>query len=157
MTHDAGKTCALTDFSVLEALLQTPSEAIVASNADGRIVFWNPGATRIFGFDAAEAVGQSLDLIIPEKLRARHWQGYRHVMETGQSRYGEGDLLSVPALTKDGRRISVEFTIVMLRDEHGTPIGMASIMRDSTAHFEEMKSLRRRIAELESAAGHRTF
>src|SRR5688572_3110305 len=107
MTHDAGKTCALTDFSLLEALLQTPSEAIVVSNADGRIVFWNPGATRIFGFDAAEAVGQSLDLIIPEKLRARHWQGYRHVMETGRSRYGEGDLLSVPALTKDGRRISV--------------------------------------------------
>jgi PAS domain-containing protein len=133
MTHDAGKTCPLTEFSLLEALLQTPSEAIVASNADGRIVFWNPGATRIFGFDAAEAVGQSLDLIIPEKLRARHWQGYRHVMETGQ------------------------FTIVMLRDEHGTPIGMASIMRDSTARFEEMKSLRRRIAELESAAGHRTF
>jgi PAS domain S-box-containing protein len=115
-------------------------------------VFWNPGAIRIFGFDAVEAVGQSLDLIIPEKLRARHWQGYGHVMATGHSRYGEGDLLSVPALTKDGRRISVEFTIVMLRDEHGTAIGMASIMRDSTTRFEEMKSLRRKIRELESAA-----
>ena len=152
MTHDAGNTHALTGSPLLEALLQTPSEAIVASNADGRIVFWNPGATRIFGFDAAEAVGQSLDMIIPEKLRARHWQGYRHVMETGQSRYGEGDLLSVPALTKDGRRISVEFTIVMLRDEHGNAIGMASIMRDSTAHFEEIKSLKRKIAEFEHGA-----
>jgi PAS domain S-box-containing protein len=152
MTHDAENTRALTGSSLLEALLQTSSDAIVVSDAEGRIVFWNPGAARIFGFDAVEAVGQSLDLIIPERLRARHWQGYRHVMATGHSRYGEGDLLSVPALTKDGRRISVEFTIVMLRDEHGIAVGMASIMRDSTKHFEELKSLRRRIAELESAA-----
>ena len=152
MTHDAENTRALTGSSLLDALLQTSSDAIVVSDAEDRIVFWNPGAARIFGFDAVEAVGQSLDLIIPEKLRARHWQGYRHVMVTGHSRYGEGDLLSVPALIKDGRRISVEFTIVMLRDERGTAAGMASIMRDSTARFEEMKSLRRRIAELESAA-----
>ena len=145
-------TGSLANSTLLEAILQTSSEAIIASDAEGRVLFWNPGATRIFGFDAAEALGQSLDLIIPEKLRARHWQGYRHVMDTGQSRYGEGDLLSVPALTKDGRRISVEFTIVMLHDDHGIVIGMASIMRDSTARFEEMKSLRRRIAELESGA-----
>lgn len=152
MVHDAEKTGSLADSTLLEAILQTSSEAIIASDADGRVLFWNPGATRIFGFDAEEAVGQSLDLIIPEKLRARHWQGYRHVMDTGQSRYGEGDLLSVPAVTKDGRRISVEFTIVMLRDDHGTAIGMASIMRDTTARFEEMKSLRRKIAALEGAA-----
>ena len=152
MTHDAGKATSLTNSATLEALLQTSSDAIVVSDAEGRIVFWNPGAACIFGFDPVEAVDQSLDLIIPEKLRARHWQGYRHVMATGHSRYGEGELLSVPALTKDGRRISVEFTIVMLRDEDGTAAGMASIMRDSTARFEEMKSLRRRIAELESAA-----
>jgi PAS domain S-box-containing protein len=152
MTHDAGKSGSLTDSSLLNAILQSSSEAIMASDVDGKIMFWNPGATRIFGFDATEALGQSLDLIIPEKLRARHWQGYRHVMATGHSRYSEGDLLSVPALTKDGRRISVEFTIAILRDDQGNMIGMASVMRDSTARFEEMKSLRRRIAELENAA-----
>ena len=75
MTHDAENTRALTGSSLLDALLQTSSDAIVVSDAEGRIVFWNPGAARIFGFDAVEAVGQSLDLIIPEKLRARHWQG----------------------------------------------------------------------------------
>jgi PAS domain S-box-containing protein len=157
MKHDAGKSGSLTgssllNSSLLNGILQSSSEAIMASDVEGKILFWNPGATRIFGFDATEALGQSLDLIIPEKLRARHWQGYHHVMATGQSRYSEGDLLSVPALTKDGRRISVEFTIVVLRDDHGTLIGMASIMRDSTARFEEMKSLRRRIAALENAA-----
>jgi nitric oxide dioxygenase len=80
MTHDAENTRALTGSSLLDALLQTSSDAIVVSDAEGRIVFWNPGAARIFGFDDVEAVGQSLDLIIPEKLRARHWQGYRPVM-----------------------------------------------------------------------------
>jgi PAS domain S-box-containing protein len=152
MTHDTGKSGSLTDSSLLNAILQSSSEAIMASDVEGKIMFWNPGATRIFGFDATEAMGQSLDLIIPEKLRARHWQGYRHVMATGHSRYSEGDLLSVPALTKDKRRISVEFTIAILRDDQGNMIGMASVMRDSTARFEEMKSLRRRIAELENAA-----
>jgi PAS domain S-box-containing protein len=152
MTHDTGKSGSLTDSSLLNAILQSSSEAIMASDVEGKIMFWNPGATRIFGFDATEALGQSLDLIIPERLRARHWQGYRHVMATGHSRYSEGDLLSVPALTKDGRRISVEFTIAILRDDQGNMIGMASVMRDSTARFEEMKSLRRRIAELENAA-----
>jgi PAS domain S-box-containing protein len=152
MTHDAGKSGSLTDSPLLNAILQSSSEAIMASDVEGKIMFWNPGATRIFGFDATEALGQSLDLIIPERLRARHWQGYRHVMATGHSRYSEGDLLSVPALTKDKRRISVEFTIAILRDDQGNMIGMASVMRDSTARFEEMKSLRRRIAELENAA-----
>jgi PAS domain S-box-containing protein len=157
MKHDAGKSGSLTDSSLLNSsllngILQSSSEAIMASDVEGKILFWNPGATRIFGFDATEALGQSLDLIIPEKLRARHWQGYRHVMATGHSRYSEGDLLSVPALTKDKRRISVEFTIAILRDDQGNMIGMASVMRDSTARFEEMKSLRRRIAELENAA-----
>jgi PAS domain S-box-containing protein len=86
MMHDAGNTHALIGSFLLEALLQTSSDAIVVSDAEGRILFWNPGAIRIFGFDAVEAVGQSLDLIIPEKLRARHWQGYGHVMATGHSR-----------------------------------------------------------------------
>ena len=158
MKHDAGKSGSLAEFfllnsSLLNGILQSSSEAIMASDVKkGRILFWNPGATRIFGFDATEALGQSLDLIIPEKLRARHWQGYRHVMETGQSRYSEGDLLSVPALTKDGRRISVEFTIAILRDDHGNMIGMASVMRDSTARFDEMKSLRRGRTEWENTA-----
>ena len=86
-----------------EALLHSASDAIIATDRDGHITFWNPGAERIFGFTAAEAIGQSLDLIIPENLRARHWSGFRHTMATGTSRYGHGDLLSVPGLTKDGR------------------------------------------------------
>jgi len=137
--------------AVGEAVLGGASDAVVATDREGRITFWNPGAVRIFGFSAEEAVGQSLDLIIPESLRARHWAGYRHVMETGSSRYGHGDLLSVPALTKDGRRISVEFTIVMLHDARQQVAGTAAVMRDVTKRFEELKELRRRLAQAEQA------
>ena len=129
-----------------QALLTSSSDAIVATDREGHITFWNPGAERIFGFAANEAVGQSLDLIIPENLRARHWEGFHHVMKTGVSRYGDGDLLSVPGLTKGGRRISVEFTIAMLRDETGVA-GTVAVMRDVTKRFEELRELRRKLAE----------
>ena len=128
------------------ALLASTSDAIVATDREGHITFWNPGAERIFGFAANEAAGKSLDLIIPENLRARHWEGFHHVMKTGVSRYGNGDLLSVPGLAKDGRRISVEFTIVMLRD--GADVtGTVAVMRDVTKRFEEVRELRRKLAE----------
>jgi PAS domain S-box-containing protein len=130
-----------------EAILGTVSDAIIATDADGLISFWNPGAARIFGFTAEEAVGRSLDLIIPANLRARHWMGYNRVMATGESHYGQGDLLSVPGLTKDGRRISVEFTIVLLHDGERKPVGIAAILRDVTKHFEKTRELKRQLAK----------
>jgi PAS domain S-box-containing protein len=121
---------------------------VIATDRDGLIQIWNPGAERIFGHRADEAVGQSLDLIIPERLRARHWEGYRQVIDTGESRYGHGDLLSVPSMRKDGTRISVEFTLVPLKDEAGRMTGMAAVMRDVTGRFEELKGLRRKLADV---------
>jgi PAS domain S-box-containing protein len=124
------------------AVLFTQSDAIIAADRDGVIHFWNPGAERIFGYSRDEAVGRSLDIIIPERLRQRHWSGYHATMQTGQSRYGTGDLLSVPAMRKDGNTISVEFTIVLLKS--GAAIeGIAAIMRDVTPRFEEMRRLRK--------------
>jgi PAS domain S-box-containing protein len=131
---------------IAEALLASGADAIVATDRDGIIRHWNPGAERIFGHSAAEAVGKSLDLIIPENLRARHWEGYHHVMRTGRSRYGEGDLLAVPGLRKDGTRVSLEFTVAMIRDAAGEMAGIAAILRDVTARFDEMKALRKRAA-----------
>ena len=133
--------------ALAEAVLSTASDAIIATDRDGKITFWNPGATRIFGFTRDEAMGQSLDIIIPENLRARHWDGYHRTMATGESRYGEADLLAVPGLRKDGRRVSVEFTIVMLKDEHGNVTGTAAILRDVTRQFEELRKLRRQLAD----------
>jgi PAS domain S-box-containing protein len=138
----------VTNFSDLLArsLLLTRADAIIAADRDGIIRFWNPGAERIFGHVENDAVGRSLDLIIPERLRQRHWDGYRRTMESGKSRYGEGDLLSVPALHKNGSTISVEFTVIPLTDASGKMIGMAAIMRDVTKRFEEMRALKRKLA-----------
>ncbi len=134
-----------------EAILSTPSDAIVAADHDGIIRFWNPGAQRLFGYSADEAIGKTLDLIVPERLRERHWDGYRRVMATGKSRYGVADVLSVPGLRKDGTTISVEFTVTLLLSE-GRPVGIAAIMRDVSSRFEEMRALKRRLAELTKSA-----
>jgi PAS domain S-box-containing protein len=137
---------------IAESLLRTRSEAIIAADREGVICFWNPGAERIFGHAAADAIGRSLDLIIPERLRDRHWDGYRGTMATGRSRYGEGDVLSVPALHKSGATISIEFTVLPLRDNSGAIVAIVAIMRDVTKRFEEIRQLKGRLAE-SSASG----
>jgi PAS domain S-box-containing protein len=129
-----------------ERLVSGMSDAIVYADAEGVIRIWNRAASRIFGFPEAEALGRSLDIIIPENLRERHWRGYRATMRTGQSRYGDGQILSVPAVRKDGTRVSVEFTIVPFTDDGGQMIGIAAIMRDATARCEELRALRRQLA-----------
>jgi PAS domain S-box-containing protein len=130
-----------------EAILTTSADAILATDPHGIIRFWNPGAVRIFGYAAEEATGSSLDLIIPERVRQRHWEGYRRVVATGVTRYGAGDVLAVPALAKDGRQISVEFTILLLRDANREIAGMAAILRDVTPRYEETRRLKRQLAE----------
>ncbi len=129
------------------ALVTAMSDAVVYADADGAIRWWNGGAERMFGYSSEEAMGQTLDLIIPENLRARHWEGYYHTMETGETRYDGGALLSVPAIRKDGSRISVEFTIVPFRDDGGRMTAMAAVMRDVTKQFEEMRTLRKQVAQ----------
>jgi PAS domain S-box-containing protein len=133
---------------VARALLASQGDGIMAVNASGEITLWSPACERIFGFTAAEAVGGSLEMIIPENQRERHWTGFDKTMETGETKFGGGDLLSVPALTKDGRRISAEFTIALLLGEDGKPVGMVSIVRDASKAFDERRILRRRVAEL---------
>ena len=129
-----------------DTILNTTSDAILATDREGVIRFWNRGAARIFGFTAEQAIGASLDLIIPERLRKRHWDGYERVMATGETRFGAGDVLAVPAIAKGGRQISVEFTIILLQDSEQRVSGMAAILRDVTARFEELRRLKRELA-----------
>ena len=136
-----------------DRLVSGMSDAIIYADAEGVIRRWNRGATRIFGFAEEEALGRYLDIIIPESLRARHWQGFRGTMRTGESRYGDGQVLSVPAVRKDGARISVEFTIVPFISDSGQMIGIAAIMRDTTTRFEELRALRRQLTVHPAATG----
>ena len=133
----------------LPSLVQAAGDAIIAADTDGKILLWNPAAERIFGFTAEDALGHSLDLIIPERLRHRHWEGYQRVMRTGQSRYGT-EVLRVPALHKDGRALSIAFTVALLHAGDGGIQAIAAIVRDETTRWEEERALRRRLAELEA-------
>lgn len=141
------------------AVVAAAPDAIIASDASGRVTLWNPGAERIFGWTAEEALGQTLDMITPERQRKRHWEGYERSMATGQTKYGTS-LLRVPALHKDGRTLSIAFTIAMIfTDDH--KVGqVVAIIRDETQRWQDERALRTRIAELEAqlagAAGDKT-
>lgn len=126
--------------------------AILFADRDGKIRLWNAGAEAMFGYTAAEALGQSLDLIVPEKQRPRHWEGWERVMATGVTKYGR-DPLAVPASRKDGSRISIEFYVVLLRGPGGELMGVAALVQDVTARFQQQKELRARLAALEAKAG----
>jgi PAS domain S-box-containing protein len=137
--------------TLADAILSMNCDAIIAADKEGIICFWNPGAERIFGYVSDVAIGQSLDIIIPERLRKRHWDGYHHVINSGESRYGHSDILAVPGITKDGAGVSIEFTIVPLRDRTHQLIGLAAIMRDVTKRFEEMRALKQMLADATKA------
>ena len=130
-------------------IVKHAADAVLSCDNDGVIRMWNEGAERIFGWGAGEAVGKSLDIIVPERLRQRHWDGWNHALATGTSRYGAGELLAVPAIRKDGSTLSIEFTIVMLHDGAGKVSGVAAIIRDVTARWQKEKELRQRLKELE--------
>lgn len=134
-----------------EQLVRGMGDAVVVSDAQGAIVVWNAAATRLFGFSEEEALGRPLDLIIPDRLRGRHNEGYAKTVETGITRYGTS-LLKVPALHKDGRQLSIAFTVALLTGAQGEVQGVAAVIRDDTARFNEDRAMRRRIAELEQAA-----
>ncbi len=129
-------------------IVENARDAMIYSDREGLIRLWNAGAERMFGYSRPEALGRSLDLIIPESLRSRHWEGYHKVMAAGTSRY-ESDLLAVPALKKDGGRISVEFTLVPVQDEEGRLQGIAAIIRDVTERWNREKATRQRLTQLE--------
>ena len=138
---------------LIERLAIDSPDAVVFADAAGKIRFWNPSAARIFGFEQSEALGRTLDLIVPERQRARHWEGYDRVMAGGASRYGVGDVLAVPAMRKDGNRISIEFTVLPVRDAMGAMLGIAAFLRDITPRFEELRALRRELAALKARPG----
>jgi PAS domain S-box-containing protein len=142
----------VTDAWLARAVVTESAEAIVVTDPDGIILLWNNGAARIFGFSAADVVGQSLDVIIPEKLRARHWKGYQQTMLTGYTRYGD-KLLSVPALHRDGHRLSIEFSVALLRDEADQIVGISAIMREVSERREAEKALRAKLSELQLRVG----
>ncbi len=138
----------------LKGLVGAMGDAVVVCDSKGLVIVWNPAAERIFGFTEPEAMGQRMDMIVPERLRKRHWEGYDKSMETGKTRYAH-DVLRVPAVDKAGRSLSIAFTVFMLFDADGKVTACGSVIRDETERFTEERALRKRLVELEAqvAAG----
>lgn len=140
------------DDPTLAKLVRRLADPVIVADSDGIIVFWNDAAERVFGWTAAHATGKSLDLIIPDRQRHAHWQGYHRVMATGQTRYHH-DLLRVPALHADGERRSIAFTVTLLTDTGGAVTGIAAVVRDETQRWAEERSLRAELTRYRAAAG----
>jgi PAS domain S-box-containing protein len=134
---------------IYRQIIENSQDAILFADREGIIELWNSGAEAIFGYTKEEVRGKSLDLIVPEKLRQRHWDGYQKVMKTGKTRYGK-ELLKVPAIRKDGTSISVEFTIMLVRNLQNEIIGTAAIIRDVTERWKQEKELKQKLKLLES-------
>ena len=152
MTETGSRIAGVTEEWLAAAVVKESADAIVVTDPAGIIRLWNDGAARIFGFAAAEVMGQSLDVIIPEKLRERHWKGYFQTMATGYTRYGD-KLLSVPGTHRDGQRLSIEFSVALLRDDAGQIVGISAIMREVSERRNAERALRAKITELENRAG----
>ena len=135
-----------------QQIVRENSDAIMFADREGTIRLWNKGAEAMFGYSAAEAEGKSLDLIIPENLRGRHWEGYHKVMASGVTRYGT-ELLSAPGICKDGKRLSLEFSMVIVRDANDAVQGTGAIIRDVTARWQKEKAMKERIKALEEMRG----
>jgi len=132
-------------------LAEAIGDSLIVCDAAGIITFWNAASTRIFGFTEADAIGQSLDLIIPQRQQQRHWDGYHKTMATGETRYG-ADVLRVPAVHKEGKPLSIAFTVALLHDADGNVSAIAAVVRDDTARWAEDRALKARVRELEAAA-----
>jgi PAS domain S-box-containing protein len=134
-----------------QKIVEESQIAILYADREGRIRLWNSGAEAMFGYPPEEVLGQSMDMIIPERQRDRHWEGWARVMETGVTRYGR-DVLAVPATRKDGSRISIEFNILLLRAPSGEVLGAAATIQDVTKRWQQQKELKSRLAALEAKA-----
>lgn len=132
-----------------QQLAHALGDGLIVCDAAGAITFWNAAATRIFGFSESEAIGQSLDLIIPQRQRERHWDGYHKTMATGETRYGS-EVLRVPALHKEDKALSIAFTVSLLHGPGGEVSSIVAVVRDETERWSMERKLRARVAQLET-------
>lgn len=130
------------------SLVDQGPDAIIFADRDGTIRVWNAAAERIFGFTASDAVGQNLDIIIPEAFRERHWAGFARALADKRTKY-EGQALPTRALTAKGDTIYVELSFAIVIGEDGEAAGALAHARDITQRFEDDRMRRRRMAELE--------
>lgn len=140
----------MAESDLCRALVEHMADALIFADRDGLIRWWNPGAEAVFGYAANEVIGKNLDIIIPERLRRAHWNGYDKALAAGHTMHGRR-ALPTRSMRKDGSKLYVELSFSVVKDAHGTVVGAMAIGRDITARFEEEKAQRIRLGELEAA------
>jgi PAS domain S-box-containing protein len=109
-------------------LVQGMAEAVIIASNDGTILEWNAAAERVFGWSRQQAVGENIDMLIPDNQKDQHWEGYDRVLEAGQSKYSDGSLLSVSSLKSDGTRVGIEMSYTPLR-QGDKVVAIAAVVR----------------------------
>jgi PAS domain S-box-containing protein len=109
-------------------LIEKTGDGVVIASTDGTILDWSAGAARIFGWSREQAIGENIDMLIPDNQKDRHWTGYDKVLESGETKFGAGDLLVVSALTADGSRVGIEMGFTPL-EQAGSVVAIAAIVR----------------------------
>jgi len=142
-----------TDFNeVARAIVDTTCDAIIFADREGRIRLWNRGASLIFGYAAGEVIGQSLDVIIPERLRRAHWDAFDRSIETGQTRHTDR-VLTTRSMHKDGRALYVDLSFGLVKDASGRVLGAFAVGRDCTERYLAERAAKQRLQDLEARDG----
>jgi PAS domain S-box-containing protein len=131
------------NFNLFQAIVEQAADAIIFADREGAIRVWNRGAETVFGYAAAEVLGNSLDVIIPERLRRAHWEGFRRAIDSGQTK-NAGRVLTTRSVHKDGSKLYVDLSFGLIRNEAGTIAGALAVGRDCTARHIERAARQQR-------------
>ncbi len=138
-----------------QALVRCVADALIFADRDGSIRVWNPGAEAVFGYTEAEALGQRLDLIIPERFRSAHWTAFDRAIATGQTKYGR-KALTTKSVTKAGADLYLDLSFALVNDAAGEVLGAVAMARDITDRYAADRELRKRIGDLEAQLENRS-
>jgi PAS domain S-box-containing protein len=132
-----------------KAIVEQAPEAVIFADTAGIIRIWNQGAEAIFGFAAAEALGTSLDIIVPERFRRAHWAGFQRAMDRGHTQHGS-QVRTTRAIHKDGRKLYVDLSFSVIKAQGGAVLGSLGVAREGSARYLAETEQRARIATLEA-------
>jgi len=137
---------------LVSTLVEQSPDAMIFADREGAIRVWNRAAEIVFGYSKAEALGESLNIIIPERLRSAHWAGFDRALAAGETKYA-GQVLTTRSAHKDGGKLYVDLSFAMVKDTGGAIIGVLATARECAKRYEAERALRTHVAELEKKVG----
>lgn len=150
-THPPARVGSDAGLQLFEAIVAQTPDAIIFADCDRLVQVWNRGAEAVFGFSAAEIIGCSLDIIIPDRFRRAHWEGFRQAIASGRTQHGD-HVRTTRATHKLGHRLYVDLSFGLVMNGAGSVIGSVAVGRECSERYVSVKALREQLAELERKA-----